>query len=237
MTACAALTAAGAVTLIWYIAEKIRACSVKAVLIKSVVSALFVSVAACGWYSAGSGGSFILGLFVIIGLLFGLLGDIWLDFKYVFPAFSDIFTFAGFAVFGAGHLLYITGLLLQYYKRGNALYIAVPVILALLASTGNLILEKPMKLAYGKMKPTVFVYGAILFSTVFISGSLAYLHSWQETTLDLFFTGAVLFALSDLVLSGTYFGEGKTRPADIISNYVLYYGGQFLIAWSLLFMK
>ena len=29
---------------------------------------------------------------------------------------------------------------------------------------------------------------------------------------------------------------GKERPVDIISNYILYYGGQFLIAYSLLFL-
>ena len=54
--------------------------------------------------------------------------------------------------------------------------------------------------------------------------------------LNLFFIGAVLFALSDLVLSGTYFGVGKDRPADLIANYLLYYPAQYLIALSLLFL-
>ena len=84
---------------------------------------------------------------------------------------------------------------------------------------------------------TVVVYGVLLFSTVAISGSLALLYGWKETTPDLFFAGALLFALSDLVLSGTYFGQGKDRPVDIILNYASYYPAQFLIAASLLFLS
>ena len=62
------------------------------------------------------------------------------------------------------------------------------------------------------------------------------LHGWHVTTLNLIFIGSILFALSDLVLSGTYFG-GKERPVDIILNYLTYYPAQFLIALSLLFLK
>ena len=69
-----------------------------------------------------------------------------------------------------------------------------------------------------------------------ISGSLALYHGWQVTTLNIIFIGSILFALSDLVLSGTYFG-GKERPVDIILNYLTYYPAQFLIAFSLLFLK
>ena len=94
-----------------------------------------------------------------------------------------------------------------------------------------------MKLHYGKMKGIVIGYSILLFSTVLLSGSLALSMGWQNPTLNLFFAGGVLFALSDLVLSGTYFGVGKERPVDIISNYILYYGGQFLIAYSLLYLE
>jgi hypothetical protein len=51
------------------------------------------------------------------------------------------------------------------------------------------------------------------------------------------FIGSILFAVSDLVLSGTYFGKGKDRPVDIIFNYLTYYPGQFLIAYALSFLK
>ena len=62
------------------------------------------------------------------------------------------------------------------------------------------------------------------------------IRAYTVKALMLFFIGSVLFALSDLVLSGTYFGVGKERPVDIASNYILYYAGQFLIALSLAFL-
>ncbi len=56
-------------------------------------------------------------------------------------------------------------------------------------------------------------------------------------TLNFMFAGGIFFLISDLILSGTYFGEGKNRPVDIIINHVTYYIAQFLIASSLLFLK
>ena len=80
------LLVCGAVLLFVYILEKIRAYSVKAVIIKSVVSVLFITVGVYGsWRCAVNGIVSLLCPFVVLGLLLGLLGDIWLDLKYVFP--------------------------------------------------------------------------------------------------------------------------------------------------------
>ena len=98
-----------------------------------------------------------------------------------------------------------------------------------------LVLEKPMKLSYGRMRLIVLIYGFCLFSTVSVSG-LLWLEQ-REPGLCLIFIGSVLFAVSDLILSGTFFGNGKDRPVDIISNYLFYYSGQFLIAYSLVLLK
>ncbi len=214
----------GMIVLVWYVAEKLRSYSVKAVLLKSGVSMMFLAVAVTARSAAP------LAAFVILGLAFGLLGDIWLDLKYVFPEQDRIFTYAGFTVFGIGHILYITGLLTQY---GTGMFLFGSFALAAVAAGLVLVLEKPMKLKYGEMKTVVLVYGFLLFSTMFVSGGLFLLHG--GSALRCFFIGSVLFALSDLVLSGTYFGEGRERPVDIISNYIFYYGGQFLIAYSLVF--
>lgn len=227
----------GAVALALYLSEKLRRYSVRAVLRKGLVSALFVALAACAWYGAAKdGGPKILGVFVLIGLVFGLLGDVWLDLKYVFPRADRPFTYAGFASFGIGHVLYCAGLALQYAVPGKAAWIWLPLLLAVLAGLCIALLEKPMKLRYGEFRPVVAVYGALLFSTVLLSGGLALLHGWSEKTLNLFFAGSLLFAASDLILSGTYFGQGKERPVDLLLNYLCYYPAQFLIAWSLLYL-
>ena len=237
MKGCIILLICGAVALALFLREKLRGPTLKAALWKSLVSALFVALAVCAWTHAASGGKLpILGAFVVPGLVFGLMGDIWLDLKFVYSADDAPLTYAGFAVFGVGHILYQLGLLLQFYIHGKAGYALVPMGLALLLTLGNICLEKPMKLQYGRMKPVVLAYGFLLFLTVLLSGSLALLHLWRERTLNLFFAGSVLFALSDLVLSGTYFGEGRDRPLDIALNYLSYFPAQFLIAFSLAFL-
>ncbi len=230
------LLCAGAVSLIVYIREKIRACSVRAVLLKSLVSFLFLAVGIYGaWRGAGAASP--LCPFVLLGLLCGLLGDIWLDLKYVFPEKDVPFTYAGFATFGVGHIFYILGMLLAFPPTENPLDAILPFLLGALLSAGNLVLEKPMKQHYGRMRTTVLLYGFLLFGMVLTAGYLALSYQWKETPLNLFFLGGVLFALSDLILSGTYFGTGKDRPIDITLNYLTYYGGQFLIASSLVFLR
>ena len=215
----------GAIALDLYIPEKIRGYTAKTVIKKSIVSVLFIAVA------VAAGSTAPIAQFIILGLAFGLLGDIWLDLKYVFPEHDEPFTYAGFTVFGIGHILFIAGMLVQY---GAGKYLVFSFILAAVAAVLVLVTEKPMKLDYGKMKPIVFIYGFLLFATVFVSGGLLLEHG--GINLILIFIGGVMFAISDLILSGTFFGEGKERPVDFIGNYVFYYGGQFLIAYSLVFI-
>ena len=221
-----ALLVLGAIALAFYIPEKIRGYTVKAVFLKSAVSVLFIAVAVSACSRA------VLSPFVIMGLLFGLLGDIWLDLKYVFRECDTPFTYAGFISFGIGHIIYVTGLVIQY---GPGLYLLAAFGLAAAGAALVVLLEKPMKLSYGSFKPTVLIYVFLLLSTMFTSGALFILQG--GTALLIFFIGSILFTLSDLVLSGTYFGAGKEGPVYLILNYILYYGGQFLIAFSLTFLK
>jgi len=53
--------------------------------------------------------------------------------------------------------------------------------------------------------------------------------------LILFLIGSILFLLSDLVLSMTYF-DGKDSKIMIIINHVLYYAAQFSIAVAVLYI-
>lgn len=233
MWICIAFLALGAVALTFYLLEKCRRYSLRGVIIKGVVSLLFVSVAAvCAYFRPGH----ILVPMVIVGLSLGLSGDLWLDLKYVYPKFGSIYTYAGFAVFGFGHIYYVLGMFFEYGRGIHPLYIIIPLLLASLISVGNLFLAKPMKLDYGKMKWVVAAYGFALFCLPLSSLSLCIYTSFQVPTLIMLFIGGILFAVSDLVLSGTYFGKGHEKPIDFILNYLTYYPAQFLIAFSLFFL-
>ncbi len=230
----------GLVFLCWFCIERVKGVSIKAAIIKSLTSAYFMIVAVSAFIEARPEKMAQLGLFVIIGLLFGLFGDIWLDLKFVYPDDNDIYTFAGFYTFAFQHILIIAGLLMNYAVFSSAkgvLFAVLPIVLGLGAGALNvLFMEKPMKLNYGKFKAVSGVYGGLLISDTLLAGALAAMYGFRNMTLTLMFAGLVLFLVSDLILSGTYFGEGRNRPVDVVSNHVTYYFGQFLIALSLLYL-
>ena len=230
---CILLLSLGALTIVFYVIEKIKAYSLKAVAIKAVASLLFVALAA---YSSFVKHGHIINPFIILGLILGLTGDIWLDLKYVYPKDDKIYTYCGFIVFGLGHILFISGMHLEYLGDNSVLYILIPIIVAVVGAIANYFLAIPLKLKFGDYKLIVFLYSVMLFSFPLSSLSLLILNGWNNTTLVMLFVGGLLFMVSDLVLSGTYFGENHEKPIDFILNYLTYYSAQFVIAFSLFFL-
>ena len=195
---------------------------------------LFIIVALVASYSSNKFSLF--NVFIITGLVFGLIGDILLDLKYIDLERTTGYTYGGFIIFGVGHILFISGLIMTYYKSGGFLFIILSVVLDIILSIATIVLEKPLKLEYGKLKLISFLYALCLFDSVSFGLFLAIQNSFSIVSLNMFLIGAILFAISDLVLSGTYFGKGKERPIDFILNYLTYYGAQFTIALLLLFV-
>lgn len=233
MITCIILIVLGAISLVFYLCEKCNKYSLRGVLIKSVVSILFIATAlAATLQNTGHK----LSILVIAGLILGLLGDIWLDLKYVYPKDDKLYTYAGFIVFGVGHILFIIGMLLEFFSGWSAWFLLIPFGGAILFSIANLVLEKPMKLAFKDYKVIVSIYAFLLALNPFTSLLLCILTGFKITSLVMLFLGGVLFVVSDLVLSKTYFGEGHEKPLDFILNYVTYYGAQLLIAFSVLFL-
>lgn len=228
----------GALDLCWFLYERVKANSTRAAMIKSSVSVLFMAVAAVAWASIPDGAVHVkFAPFLLLGLLCGLLGDIWLDLKWVYPKENDIYTFAGFYAFAVGHILFIIGLIWQYGAGVPILYIILPLLIACGVGAGNLALAPVMKMNYGKFKAITGIYGAILFGMTLLAGSLALYNHFDVMTLNLMFVGGILFAISDLILSGTYFSTGKNRPVDVITNHTAYYIAQFIIATSIFFIR
>ena len=230
---CITIIALGALICVFYVREKIKAYSVKSVVIKTVVSLLFVLLAA---YCSFTKGNHPINTFIIFGLVLGLVGDIVLDLKYVYPKDDKIYTYTGFIVFLLGHIFYIVGMYLEFFNDVSILYLIIPIAVAIVLGFANLFLAKPLKLNYGDLKLICLFYAMVLFANPLCSLSLLIANGWKSTSLIMMFVGGLLFAASDLVLSGTYFGEGHERPIDFILNYLTYYGAQYIIAFSIFFL-
>ena len=233
MVVCIVLLVLGAICLTLFLVEKVRKYSIKATLIKATTSFFFIALAAYSFYIRSEEA---FGVYVICGLAMGLLGDIWLDFKYVFKEHDRIFTYAGFICCAIGHVFYILGIAMTLaYPNLWYAYLA-PIVFGLACGALVLLLEKPLKYKYGEFKTICFIYGTLLFTTLGTTLFLTIYHGFQVVTYNMLFVGAVLFAISDLILCGTYFGENRERPFDIISNGITYYAAQYLIAFSLFFL-
>lgn len=230
----------GLLFLVLFCKERVKAFSPKAVVLKSLASACFMGIAISALFASSAGTMNTFGFFVIFGLLFGLLGDIWLDLKWVYPNDVKIWTFSGFYVFAVQHVLIAIGLFLNFIIKMETKNILIAVLMIVVGVGAGIInvafLEKPMKLNYGEYKKVSGFYGGILISMPLLSLALAIMFGFQNIAIDFLLAGEIFFLISDLVLSGTYFGEGKDRPVDVVVNHGTYYIGQFLIALSLLFI-
>ncbi|MCD8336661.1 MAG: lysoplasmalogenase [Lachnospiraceae bacterium] len=226
-----AMLAVGLVYLVLMIITRLHGPNWQAAVLKSFTSFFFLMT--LGAAALTEGRHFQFALFVGGGLLLGLMGDIWLELKGLYPEDSESWTMVGFLVFLMGHFFYlaavtsVTGLQMEACAAG--------LVGALAALAFIYIGEKPMHLQYGKFKAIFSIYGALLFFMAAYTVACAVL--LRNLGLLVMGIGGALFLLSYMVLSMIYFGEEKKdRPAHLVINYVLYYMGQYLIASSVLWI-
>ncbi len=208
----------------------------KAVFVKSIVSVFFLLTLMTATLAAGDNADFTYTALLAGGLILGLLGDIWLDFKYIYTQDSDFWTFSGFFVFMFGHFFYFAAVISRFgiVHPLAAVFAGISAIATVIVL---LVLEKPTKMHYGKFKAITFVYGAILVSMFALCLNTCLFDEGRNAGILLMAIGGGLFIVSDLILSGTYFGTGKNRPVDIITNHTTYYLAQYCIAASALLVN
>lgn len=222
--------AIGAVFLVLFIIGCKDKRSVEGVFLKNVVSIFFIMTAIQG--AMKNSEHYKYGLVIIVGLVFGMLGDIYLDQKWVYPDDKKQYLYAGFMAFGFGHLFYISAM--TKMAELELKYLLIPLAVGIIVAVGNLLLEKPMKQNFGEYKVIVTIYGFILSFMAATAVMCAILTG--KTAFIVFAAGGVLFLISDLILSPMYFGEGKNTPINFILNHVTYYAGQYLIALTAYYM-
>ncbi len=225
-----------------FLIVRVREGGVKALFLKASASLTFVMCAIVSLLIAPDNNYY--GVLILIGMIFGLLGDVWLDLKYVHKEYSEAYTFAGMITFLVGHLFYIAGILVVYPE-----IIPWQIILAFLGAVAVTIftrfLGRKKEYNYGKFNGLVFVYSIITMFIVTlclnVRNYFVFLPMLQGADTPEFFgkfvlmtAATVLFALSDLVLSYIYFLKDGNTSKNVIINHSLYYAAQLILALSIL---
>lgn len=161
---------------------------------------------------------------VVAGLIFGLIGDVCLNLRFVLENAGKKIFLGGILAFLIGHILYLVALIPLAAKVWVWLIVGVAVAAALLYwILTSVEAEKAFKI-FG-----VVYIGAVVLMTAVAVGVF---RTRGTTGSLLYMIGAILFTASDIILIfNTFTKDGKAwmRP----TNLILYYLGQLLIALSI----
>lgn len=198
---------------------------VAADILKGSAALMFVIIGYIG-YTNITTDSF--GKKILIGLIFGMLGDILLNLRFVFKKAGQKVFLVGIVAFLTGHILYLAALI------PFAEHLVVDIIIgAVIAAALLTYIFKTME-----VKPAFKAFGIVYLGAVIIMTVIA-IHIAIGTcnTHDIVYAvGAVLFTVSDVVLIFNTFSK-TTKFSLRITNLSLYYIGQLLIAGSLFIQR
>ena len=221
--------ALGIISLVAFLVQRKPEVSLKVLFFKTTTSALFILTAFSAFYE-NDNCSEKLALLFFAGAVCGLLGDIWLDAKYIFPSEKNGLLKAGFISFLIGHIFFIAGMFITYGV--STLSIICGAVAALSAPFSCILTEKLFKANFGKDKLISVVYTGVLMLATGVSLGIAIDNNFDLSSL-VRFIGMVLFLASDAVLAKIYFCEGQNTRVNVVINHALYYLAQFALATSL----
>ena len=191
-------------------------------VIKGVASAFFVLL---GLLGALGTKDVELARLVLLGLLLGAVADVLLNLRYVYEGSKAQLAFiAGILVFLAGHVAYLFACLPSCPALPFAIVVGMVLTAMLMYWIFGRIEAKVVLKAFG-----VVYVGAVVILNCVVACVLAANHSLHWIV---FFGGTLLFLISDIILILNNFGP-KERFTLRVSNLMLYYIGQILIALSL----
>ena len=206
------------------------------VMLKTLASFAFVATAiiTMGTYYVDSSTRITLSIFTL-GFLLGMIGDILLDLKVVYPGNDKYYLNAGMLSFGLGHLAYFSAFSMYAVNKFSTdllMPILVSVGAGILLTVAIILVSKKMKLEFGDYLIQTIVYSFLLtFMTVY-----TLILSILGGAMWLGFVGMLLFFLSDIVLSMQYFGGKLESKLLIIVNHGLYYSAQIVLVAVLMLL-
>jgi len=172
-------------------------------------------------------GSFeVYNLFIVLGLLFGVIGDFFLSYSnQVNRNLKTKYYSVGIIAFLIGHLLYLVALLIT--TKNILISFVVGLVLSVLLIV--FILQKRKFDKFIKIFGIVYVYVLINMMTFSVFN---FIGSYSTKSL-LFMIGGILFLVSDMVIIINTFGKKKNKLVSAINLYV-YFIAQLLIAFTTL---
>ncbi|MBR1985045.1 MAG: hypothetical protein IKA31_04815 [Clostridia bacterium] len=195
--------------------------------LKGFASLSFCALGLTGMFLATS--LFLPMLFIVLGLVTSILGDLFLAGINYDNLNKDHTIISGMIAFSVAQIFYFLGLV---FWTGFTIW---PIIIAAVFAVGSILLEKPLKLEFGKTKYFALVYAFFLALTVAQSIFTAISIGFSHVGI-LLVIGFVLFLLSDLVLEMIYFKKDGNKTLLTYINLALYYVAQILIATSIFFI-
>ncbi len=225
-----------------FLVVRVKKGGVQALFLKTVSAMLFILSSFVALSIKPE--NYYYGVFIVIGLVFGMLGDIWLDLKYVHKDFDTPYTFAGMISFLIGHVFYVVGIL-AVYPEFVGWQIALAIFSAVTVTLIVRLFSKKMGFDYGKFNVVTLVYSIVTMLTVTFALNAVNAFGWLPILagtpmpeimpkLLCLNMGTVMFALSDLVLSFVFFKKGGNTSRNVVLNHVVYFSSQFILALSIL---
>lgn len=198
---------------------------VPAVILKGTAALLFCIIGTVAVATASVDQSFA--RLVVIGLFCGMVGDILLNLRFVFPKIGQKIFLLGVVAFLTGHILYLSAIIPLSQNLLPCLIVGAVLAAALLTWIFKTL---TVKLAF-KIFGVLYIGAIVLMTAVAIGNVLtaATTAAWMHAV------GAVLFTLSDIVLIFNTFGK-EQKFSMRITNLSLYYLGQLMIAASLFYV-
>lgn len=224
------LIAASIVALVFSIVRA-KGASVNNLYFKMISSLCFMLVAVVGTILNPS--AFVFGVLIIMGGALGLSGDVALDLKYVYVKDEHPHLIAGFLFFLVGHIFYNAAIIdfaaIEWWR------VLICCVISIVLSFITVQSGKLMQIEYGKYKLIALLYGLSLVMTTCTS-VMAYITT-KSTAMIVLAVGAVMFLISDLILSTIYFKKDSVKPVPVCLNHIFYYGGQIVIAASVFYLN
>ena len=222
------ILAMGSITAIIFCIKRAKGFSISNIMLKIASSLSFILTGVVALLCNPE--QYAYGALIIFGGALGMCGDITLDLKGLHPDNKDSYMLSGFIFFLIGHVFYETALI--YHTKLKLSIVLICLAACIVFSFLNLASAKITKYEFGQYKFIVWLYSIFLALTTALSIA-AMITSHFEKPYVIMSVGSVLFMLSDLILSGTYFGEGQDKPIHYFTNHFTYYAAQFLIMSSI----